>query len=795
MKKYIYNVVLLLAIVSPVSAQIQLDQYGGIVGMDQFTETLGNTSYFHIGKFSKKAGGSRWVLVTPDGNAMLGSGVSLIGSVAAEGSDGNKYSDHYTSKYAGPAGPADGCADARDRWSYYARRRLRDWGFSHAGTFTYWPVVHNWGVEPVTDPSSCDTGVLPDNFVPNPITGRAGMWAMRDDGVKNLYASVYLDGWTANPTFPDPFDPAFTTSADTRAQAGFWSTNLWALWIFMDQTDEMRGMYDSHPHLGFLVAASASEVCADVGLGTKWGSSYKRFYTDCAYYAKDDELKTYLEGVYATIGDLNTAWSTSYTTFGTSGTRWVDEQCDSLGDGSKTVFTCTLAHLVVVSNSVQVEQAGTVIAGDDNAGGFYGGSTLTGTNTINYTTGAVTLTFSTPPASSEAVTLTYTEDGWGAGGTGLLDEDGTNLGAGFKSSDPSGNTATQKTDLEAFAVTLVRKWYQTVFGAYQTYKPNHLVITNNMDTPKDYVYDGLRDAADTTTYAHVIVALDTPERAATESAFLERPFTAPLKLSVAMGDSPLSLGPRPGVCVITAFQTNDGDSTVTVTTDDNCDFWWCDNALDGTCSGPPNFSVDTYYQFSSLPADTGRCGGVQQKYRANNSDWRARDQLRVREVGFCQMEYEDLRDAIEIGDTFRRVDTLFWPEETLERQEDRGIKYREQVLDYFSRENASSENYYISVNWWSYADTAWLSYFEGFNFGLLSIRDNPYDGEQATAKASPADDENGFARILEDYDYGNFMGYIKTTNFGIQRRIFNEYFGVIPVDGQTKIQGKGKVQR
>lgn len=47
------------------------------------------------------------------------------------------------------------------------------------------------------------------------------------------------------------------------------------------------------------------------------------------------------------------------------------------------------------------------------------------TSTINYSTGAVTLTFAYAPASGSAIKLNYIYGGWMSGGTGLMDEDGT----------------------------------------------------------------------------------------------------------------------------------------------------------------------------------------------------------------------------------------------------------------------------------------------------------------------------------------------------------------------------------
>ena len=47
------------------------------------------------------------------------------------------------------------------------------------------------------------------------------------------------------------------------------------------------------------------------------------------------------------------------------------------------------------------------------------------TSTVNYSTGAVTITFAKAPAAGASITVNYVYGGWMAGGTGLMDEDGS----------------------------------------------------------------------------------------------------------------------------------------------------------------------------------------------------------------------------------------------------------------------------------------------------------------------------------------------------------------------------------
>ncbi len=79
---------------------------------------------------------------------------------------------------------------------------------------------------------------------------------------------------------------------------------------------------------------------------------------------------------------------------------------ESVGTGSGTTvtFTHTAAHLSVVPATVTIT-AGTVIAKDDGNGNLNGTGISTGT--INYGTGAVSITYSTAPANSQAITMAY----------------------------------------------------------------------------------------------------------------------------------------------------------------------------------------------------------------------------------------------------------------------------------------------------------------------------------------------------------------------------------------------------
>jgi len=76
------------------------------------------------------------------------------------------------------------------------------------------------------------------------------------------------------------------------------------------------------------------------------------------------------------------------------------------GDGTKTTFSATLGYKPIRPGTVVV-QAGSITGQDFNYDGNIVGNGVSGT--VDYSTGAVSVTFATPPASGVAVTVIY----WG----------------------------------------------------------------------------------------------------------------------------------------------------------------------------------------------------------------------------------------------------------------------------------------------------------------------------------------------------------------------------------------------
>lgn len=138
---------------------------------------------------------------------------------------------------------------------------------------------------------------------------------------------------------------------------------------------------------------------------------------------------------HTNIAGINTSWGSSYTTDLTSGSCFGTLQpsfvCPSpasglslgTGNGATVTFTGTIPNVTVSKFSVYVAKNATIVGGDTGGGALYGPGSSNGlSGTINYSTGAISVTFNTAPAAGVLISVGWIQNGWGIG-TGLLDED------------------------------------------------------------------------------------------------------------------------------------------------------------------------------------------------------------------------------------------------------------------------------------------------------------------------------------------------------------------------------------
>lgn len=77
-------------------------------------------------------------------------------------------------------------------------------------------------------------------------------------------------------------------------------------------------------------------------------------------------------------------------------------------------------------------------------------------------------------------------------------------------------------------------------------------------------------------------------------------------------------------------------------------------------------------------------------------------------------------------------------------------------------ERAANGDYFrIGANWWKFADNGWTYWLERYNFGLVTLKDNAYDGHEATTLG--ADGQAGTPDDEAD-DYGDLLTGVTRTN-------------------------------
>ena len=108
------------------------------------------------------------------------------------------------------------------------------------------------------------------------------------------------------------------------------------------------------------------------------------------------------------------------------------------GDGTTRTFSKTLAVITAPKTAMYVSVTDGVETFTDDRNGLMVGS-LGGTGTVNYATGAVSVTFATAPTNTTAITCSYYHET--ATSAGILDFTGTTSGQGksFRQDDGGGN--------------------------------------------------------------------------------------------------------------------------------------------------------------------------------------------------------------------------------------------------------------------------------------------------------------------------------------------------------------------
>jgi len=393
--------------------------------------------------------------------------------------------------------------------------------------------MQSWGFNTVTIQAHVDDyPTTIDSFFPldsmglhtNPVkmpfiaSIRAAYYAMRNPaiGAAPLLTNPVKDMIFSHSSFDTNFVPSGIAdyydsgigtwlTADLASSSDFWAAMAtspylnYMIGMGSDDGDQMNGFgagpdfatnLPGHNNANLALRVAAMSPLQTAASNVANGVSY--VYADTLIHTKK-ALRDSLATEYGTVAALNAAWGSGYTTFDSSGTCVGSqpitcastESADSVGtgNGSTLTFSTTLSHTTISAFSLQILVAGTPVAGDLGPGGgttstFYGPNVST--SSINYSTGAISITFTAghAPANGAAITATYVANGWGIG-TGFLDEDNRTAHNSYLGTDwiaLSNAGATVQTDLTAFLKSMAAQYFSTCRTQLKAVFPNNMYL-------------------------------------------------------------------------------------------------------------------------------------------------------------------------------------------------------------------------------------------------------------------------------------------------------------------------------
>src|SRR5579862_1108544 len=198
-------------------------------------------------------------------------------------------------------------------------------------------------------------------------------------------------------------------------------------------------------------------------------------YTDTTVHSKQ-ALQAQLTSEYGTISTLNSAWGSNYTTFGSSG-KTITAEVVGTGNSLTLTFNKTLAAPAVSKYSLQILVDGKPVGGDTGTGSLWGPNF---SGTINYSSGALSITFASGHAlaNGAAITANYVQNGWGVG-TGLMDEDGRPSHRGWVGKDIiflKDVNAKLRNDIDDFLYQIAAHYFSMCRTGIQSWMPGLLYL-------------------------------------------------------------------------------------------------------------------------------------------------------------------------------------------------------------------------------------------------------------------------------------------------------------------------------
>ncbi|MFB3813622.1 MAG: hypothetical protein ACE14L_05875 [Terriglobales bacterium] len=382
---------------------------------DAFGGTIGKMCAQATGYFHTEIIDNAWWFCTPLGNAYASRGIYFAAYVNSNDEFGNNNYQAIMAKYGSTA-----------NWARFTNARLASWGFNSlrgAIAENLWPYqtdrsypVDANGLQSMPNKLSFEPVFYPmRNAMKNLLQGEYGAVysTYLTEPTKSIFAgkSPYLKGWSPWTAGGDMYDPGIYTFLATDLARGRIANLIrnspyknWVLGVAVDEGDTLYGIQVGPDFASVPPGHNNVNLAWAVATGSPVQSALTGFhvlYNNQILHSKA-AWADYLKVKYGTIAALNAAWGSSYSAcstlrptadgFGSCATPRTGEVV-ATGDGVSTIFRHNVANLTPTKFSLQVLVNGKVVGGDTGDGNIWGPH-LTA-STINYSTGAMSLTFTT----------------------------------------------------------------------------------------------------------------------------------------------------------------------------------------------------------------------------------------------------------------------------------------------------------------------------------------------------------------------------------------------------------------
>ena len=304
-------------------------------------------------------------------------------------------------------------------------------------------------------------------------------------------------------------------------------------------------------------------------------------------------------------------------------------------------------------------------------------------------------------------------------------------------------------DLDAFEEKVAADYTRAIRATVNKYDPNHLLFSPNMGSPKQTIIRGFIKAGGYDAYfAHW---------GGKEYDQIRRPIIGTGGGFLTAGsDSPLRF--EGDIERVEVVQHERYKELIKVW-DHDADFWWNHrgNVLKIRFPGvpAPRSSITNPWNFQLV--GTGKDEDGKHFFLARSGGgFRA---------GHPAELAAEIKKILEAGKKARYERTTFG---NCKDQPDRARKWAEGMNAIATDRSPGGDYFRLGRNWWKLSDNGWTYWLERYNFGLVTIKDNAYDGKEATklgadGKAGTWDDE--------ERDYGDLLSEMTRANKGLYELI------------------------